>query len=59
MSKKTKHKNNHSHSNNKPDRNSNHGKKLAKTDYEEELARLQLELVKMQTWIEERDSSWC
>ena len=54
MSKKSKHKNNHSHSNNKPEGNSNHGNKLAKKDYEEELARLQLELVKMQTWIEEK-----
>ena len=54
MSKKSKQKNNHSHSNNKPEGNSNHGKKLAKKDYEEELARLQLELVKMQTWIEEK-----
>ena len=54
MSKKSKQKNNHSHSNNKSEGNSNHGKKLAKKDYEEELARLQLELVKMQTWIEEK-----
>ena len=54
MSKKSKQKNNHSHSNNKPEGNSDHGKKLAKKDYEEELARLQLELVKMQTWIEEK-----
>ena len=54
MSKKSKQKNNHSHSNNKPEGNSNHGKKLVKKDYEEELARLQLELVKMQTWIEEK-----
>ena len=54
MRKKSKQKNNHSHSNNKPEGNSNHGKKLAKKDYEEELARLQLELVKMQTWIEEK-----
>ena len=52
MSKKSKQKNNHSHSNNKPKGNSNQRKKLAKKDYEEELARLQLELVKMQTWIE-------
>ena len=54
MSKKSKQKNNHSHSKNKPEGNSNYGKKLAKKDYEEELARLQLELVKMQTWIEEK-----
>ena len=54
MSKKEKHKEHHSHKNENAKGHSKNGKKLPKKEYEEELSRLQLELVKMQTWVQEK-----
>ncbi|HJL85542.1 MAG: polyphosphate kinase 2 [SAR324 cluster bacterium] len=54
MSKKEKHKEHHSHKNENDKGHSKNGEKLPKKEYEEELSRLQLELVKMQTWVQEK-----
>ena len=53
MSKKDKKKEHHSNTHQKDKKNSKNGK-LIKKEYEDELERLQLELVRMQTWIQQK-----